>query len=108
MSLFTHLLPDELERYLGEIARVLKRDGQALMTFYLLNDDALRAIATGKLDPQYSFRFDHGSHRVTWEDAPGYIVACEEEFLRQACADAGLRLLETHYGQWCGRAEYLS
>jgi SAM-dependent methyltransferase len=109
MSLFTHLLPSELERYLAEIARVLKVGGRALMTFYLLNDEALRAIETGTLDPEYEFGHDYGNHRLTWEDAPGYIVGYKEEFLREACADAGLRLIEpNHYGQWCGRDEYLS
>lgn len=45
MSLFTHMLPEGLERYMSEF--VLKNGGRAFMTFYLLNDESLRAIETG-------------------------------------------------------------
>jgi SAM-dependent methyltransferase len=109
ISLFTHLLPDEVERYLSELARVLKKGGRALMTFYLLNDDSLASIKTGALDPQYAFRHDHGSYCLTYEDAPGYIVGYKEEFARKACEEAGLPLVEPiHHGQWCGRDDGLS
>jgi SAM-dependent methyltransferase len=109
ISLFTHLIPDELERYLSEAARVLRQGGRALMTFYLLNDQSLASIQTGELDPQYGFDHDHGNYRLTYEDAPGYIVGYEEEFVRRACGAAGLQVVEPiHYGQWCGRDDGLS
>lgn len=33
-SVFTHLLPQDMERYLSEIARVLKKNGRCFITFF--------------------------------------------------------------------------
>jgi SAM-dependent methyltransferase len=108
-SLFTHMLPAGLERYLSEIARVLKRGGRAFMTFYLLNDESLRAIEAGKVPEQFRFKHPLGSCRVTYKDAPEYAVAHIEEFVIQALEKSGVRLEgPVHYGRWCGRAEFLS
>src|SRR5262245_53999141 len=40
-SVFTHLLPADLENYVYEIARVMKLNGRCLMTFFLLNAESL-------------------------------------------------------------------
>ena len=103
------MLPAGLERYFSEIARVLKRGGRAFMTFYLLNDESLRAIEAGKVPEQFRFKHPLGSCRVTYKDAPEYAVAHIEEFVIQALEKSGVRLEgPVHYGRWCGRAEFLS
>jgi SAM-dependent methyltransferase len=40
-SVFTHMLPPDMERYLAEISRVLKPGTHGLLTFFLLNDESL-------------------------------------------------------------------
>ena len=108
-SLFTHMLPAGLEQYVSEIARVLKRGGRAFMTFYLLNDESLRSIEAGDVAEQFQFRHRLGSCHVTYEDAPEYAVAQNEEFVIQALEKSGLRLKgPVHYGRWCGRDDFLS
>ena len=44
-SVFTHLRPGEIERYVSEAARVLKPGGRLLASFFLLNEDAERRLA---------------------------------------------------------------
>jgi hypothetical protein len=101
------MLPEGLERYMSEF--VLKNGGRAFMTFYLLNDESLRAIETGKPDAQFRFEHSLGSCRVTYQDAPDYIVGYSEEFVTRAARHAGLRVREPiSYGQWCGREQFLS
>ncbi len=40
-SVFTHMLPADLENYVGEISRVLKVDGVCLFTFFILNEESI-------------------------------------------------------------------
>jgi ubiquinone/menaquinone biosynthesis C-methylase UbiE len=109
MSLFTHMLPDGFERYLSEFVRVLKDGGRAFMTFYLLNDESLRSIEAGKPDAQFRFEHSLGDCRVTYADAPEYVVGYREEFVIQAAKQAGLRVREPiSYGQWCEREQFVS
>jgi SAM-dependent methyltransferase len=37
-SVFTHMFPRDLENYLKEIVRVLKKDGRCMISYFLLND----------------------------------------------------------------------
>lgn len=109
LSLFTHMLPDGLERYLSEFARVLGEGGRALLTFYLLNDEALEAVEGGRTDPMYRFGHRVGSGRVTYEDAPEYIVGYDEAFVVEACSRAGLRVRRPlFHGRWADRKSALT
>lgn len=67
-SVFTHVLPAAMQNYLCEIARVLKRGGRCLITFFLWNAAADRLVRSGK--SQYDFRYDYGMHRVQKADMP--------------------------------------
>jgi SAM-dependent methyltransferase len=108
-SLFTHMRSDGLECYLSEFARVLTRGGRAFMTFYLMNDESLRSTEAGKLGPEFRFEHRLGQCWVTFKDAPEYIVGYSDEFVVEACKQAGLHVREPIlYGQWCGRKKFFS
>ena len=47
-SLFTHLLPEELDIYLRSIADRLRTGGKALLTFFILNEEQQRLAALDK------------------------------------------------------------
>jgi SAM-dependent methyltransferase len=111
-SVFTHMLPDGVERYLSEIGRVLKPGGRALITWFLLNEESLRL-----LDEQRDTRrnnasnaqesrliHDMGVYRVANRAAPEAVVAYEESFARERYARSGLAVEEPiRYGSWIGR-----
>jgi SAM-dependent methyltransferase len=109
-SLFTHMWPHETRRYLCEMARVLKRGGRLLVTFFLLNDEALALIDDGKA--QVTFHEDFGTHRATSKQLPdgdvALRVAFSEDLALSLHEDAGLRIRKIHYGRWPGRQESLS
>lgn len=104
---FLYLLPDDLERYLSEMARVLETGGRCLVTLLLLNDESLRLIAEGK--SRRPFDHDCGSYRTT---APGHeetTVAYRESFVRGLLESHGLEIdAPIHYGRWAGREDGLS
>jgi SAM-dependent methyltransferase len=102
-SVFTHMLPDDVRRYLAELRRVLKPGGAASASYYLLNADAERHLAAR---PDLPLRFPHafGPYRAIDRETPEYSVAYEEPFVRSLYAEAGLTIEEPiHGGGWCGR-----
>ncbi|HEY2638217.1 MAG TPA: class I SAM-dependent methyltransferase, partial [Solirubrobacteraceae bacterium] len=57
-SVFTHLLPTDAERYLAELARVVRPGGRVLLTFFVLDDDARERQAAGTTE--LAFTASHG------------------------------------------------
>jgi SAM-dependent methyltransferase len=91
-SLFTHLVPDGVENYLRETARVLKPGGKLVATFNLFNEETQRLVPGRRLE-QY-WPNDFGTYRTKEKDAPESNVAYEERYARTAYGDAGLKILE--------------
>lgn len=106
-SVFTHLLPEELENYLSEIRRVLAPNGRCLATFFLLNDESLEAIRSGA--STIDFRHDFGGYRAKDADTPEAAIAYPEDYVRRLYIERGLSIVEPiHYGAWPGRRSFLS
>ena len=103
-SVFTHMLPREVEHYLGEVGRVLKSNGRSLITYFLLNDDSWKRIqerASG-----YRFRYELDGCCVEDGDTPEHAVAYEEAVVRALYGKCGLAIDEPiHYGRWCKREQ---
>ena len=79
-SVFTHMLPQDVENYFSEIVRVLKRDGRCLITFFLLNTQSLKSIdeKLSLLDFKYNFQ----GYRTIDKNEPESAVAYDERFIR--------------------------
>lgn len=106
-SVFTHMLPADVEHYLSEIARVLRPGGRCLVTFFLLNDESTALIEAAK--GTYNFEHRGPGYRTINARRPEDAIAYPEAFVRGLYEKAGLRIDEPiRYGSWCGRADYLS
>src|SRR5918997_2672489 len=106
-SVFTHLLPDEVENYLSEIERVLAPGGSCFASFFLLNDESLGLIRSGR--STIDFRYDFGGYRAKSKEKPGAAIAYPETYVRSRDAARGLVITEPiHYGSWPGRRDFLS
>ena len=106
-SVFTHLLPDEVENYLSEIRRVLAPGGRCLASFFLLNEESLGAIRSGT--STIDFRHDFGGYRAKSRETPEAAIAYPEDYVRSLYAELGLEIAEpVHYGSWPGRRDFLS
>lgn len=106
-SVLTHMLAPEVERYLTEIARVLRPGGRCLATYFLLNEDSERRIAGGGSHFDFPGRA-HAPARVEEPRDPEAAVAYEEVWVRERHAAAGVPVESVHPGYWCGRDEYLT
>jgi len=106
-SLFTHMFPGGVERYLHEAARVLEREGgRCLISFFLLNDESEAGIADGRSVFRFPFRRQH--HAIEKEHRPEDAVAYDETYIGQLYDQAGLEITAIHRGQWAGDPSGLS
>jgi SAM-dependent methyltransferase len=99
-SVFTHMLPADLEHYFSEISRVLKSDGRWLATYFLLNDEALQMIVAGT--SFYDFTHDLGDYRVFNPDQHEDGIAYPESYVRKLYERFGYDFT-IDYGGWPGR-----
>ena len=102
-SVFTHMLPDNLRRYVAELRRVLRPGGAAYVSYYLYDEEARRCL---EARPDLPLRFEHscGEYRTIDPSTPEYSVAYDEGFIRRIYAEAGLLIDEpVRRGGWCGR-----
>lgn len=106
-SVFTHMLPGDMENYLAEIARVLKPGGKCLITFFLLNNESLAHI--DKKQSRFDFKHHFGEYRIVDTNVPENAVAYDEDFVRNLYEKYMLGIADPiRYGSWCGRADFLS
>ena len=106
-SVFTHMLPVDLENYLVEISRTLKNGGKCLITFFILNEESKRLLRSGLSTLHFSYEIEGclTINKKTPEDA----VAYKESFVLELFERHGLEIdPPIHYGSWCGRNKFLS
>jgi SAM-dependent methyltransferase len=105
-SLFTHMRPREIERYVSEAARVLKPGGRLLASYFLLNEDTERQLADSRRKVLGEEQRDGGvPYRSGSGDpsTPEHMIVIFERDIRELYAGAGLEVESVRYGKWCGR-----
>jgi SAM-dependent methyltransferase len=105
-SLFSHLLADGTQRYLEELRRVLRPNGRAVLTFFLLNDEVESRAECGDTDIEFPQRWDHG--RLNNPDRPEDAVAYDWPWLLGLIEGLGFEVHSLHWGRWSGHTDGLS
>lgn len=107
-SVFTHMMPPEVDHYLSEIRRVLNEDGgRCLITCFLVNEESCRGISDGR--SALRFGIDRGDHLLEFEDRPAAAVAFREATFLELLRRHQFRALPPiHFGSWSGRRDGLS
>lgn len=103
VSLFTHLLPEDSERYLAEIRRTSRPGMRSLLSFFLLTEDSLRRLEQGQGSQRFPYAFE-GYRTLRKHLGKEGVVAYEEEFLVKMVQKQGLTVKKILYGSWSGRA----
>ncbi|MBB6371067.1 class I SAM-dependent methyltransferase [Chryseobacterium shigense] len=92
-SVFTHMQIPEIKRYLKEISRVLKNDGQCLATFFLY-DETKKEFGTMPFPHQYE------GYRLMDDKVTAANIAVSIPLLNQMAAEAGLKVTTIQEGFW--------
>lgn len=103
-SVFTHMMPAEVEHYINEISRVLKPGATCLMSFFIVNCESEDLMITRPT--HMNFPVNKGFYRLHSTQVDTANVAYDEEWLLDKLAKAGLKLNSVNYGQWCGRSTF--
>lgn len=103
-SVFTHLLPDEVDRYFLESARVLRPNGRLFATFYLF-DDEVEEMAQQRRGGTDRYRYRGEEYWLASRDTPEAMIAFPEQWVRERYAQAGFEITDVCYGTWPGRPE---
>ncbi len=105
-SVFTHMPPGDVKNYLSEIRRVLARGGRCLISYFLLNEESLRLVESGKSTLDFKYVMD--KYRTISPQTPEDAIAIDEGWIKDTYRDLGLKVMRLDYGSWCGRRDYLS
>lgn len=100
-SIVTHLTPPAAARYVAETARVLKRGGRAVMTFFLLDGEVRKNAAS--FDPPFT-SFPEPWWAVQSPEDPEAAVAYDIAVVRGAFRDRSLEPTAISRGAWSGHA----
>jgi SAM-dependent methyltransferase len=100
-SVFTHMMPADVDRYVGEIARVLEPGGRSFITFFLFNEESERIMRSSPTGTRFG-------HRVPpyWTYSPKIpelAIGFDESYIQALYARNGLVIDEVYRGAWCGR-----
>ncbi len=107
-SVFTHMLPADLQHYAAEIVAALKPGGTCFCTFFLLNAESFGLMRAG-MSGVYSFTQRSEGYHAIYPNVPESAVAYQEDWIRGVYRSNGLRIIEPiRYGGWCGRQDGLS
>lgn len=95
VSVFTHMLPDAILRYLHETHRMLRPGGRLFATWFVWRRDVPATDEALNLFP-----VDCGSHRVATRDTPEAVVAISESAVLESYRVARLNVMRTVEGNW--------
>lgn len=105
-SVFTHMLPEQIENYLTEIHRVLKPGGKLFATWFAIDKEALN----NKEENTFKFKYQYSpncfySHKNNIEAEVGYKIDWIKKQLKNNNLDSDLNI---HFGSWAKRKNKLS
>ncbi|MEI6059181.1 MAG: class I SAM-dependent methyltransferase [Bacteroidota bacterium] len=103
-SVFTHMMPAEVEHYIHEISRVMKPGASCLMSFFIVNCESEDLMI--KQPTHMNFPVNKGFYRLHSSRVDTANVAYDEEWLLGILESAGLEMNDIKYGQWCGRENF--
>jgi len=102
-SVFTHLSRAAVDNYLGELGRVLRPGARCFATYFLMSEEAVRAMGG-----HGQFGFERDGQLVVDDRVPERAVAFREDDIRELHERGGLPIEAVHPGSWCGRERYTS
>jgi SAM-dependent methyltransferase len=97
-SVFTHMLPRDVERYTAEIGRVLRPGGRCYCTAYLITAEARGFLARGT--SVNKFRESADGYWAKSPRIPEAAIGFTDEYLFSTFGKAGMEIQRVVPGEW--------
>ena len=98
-SVFSHMIPADVEHYFAEIRRVLRPGGYCIATFFILNEVSLLNIRRGRTG-EFTFPYRHDGYAYLDEKVKETNVAYEKDYLLSMIDRNGLVCETLELGRW--------
>ena len=96
ISVFTHMLPEEVAHYLKEIKRVLKPGAKCFATFFVLTEESEPEMKDGAF--QFKHQYEH--YALMDEKVKAANVAFKLDYLEKISMEAELEIQKLYPGYW--------
>ncbi len=96
ISVFTHMLPNEVENYLKEAYRVLKPNGYLVCTFFILDDESRKRMKGQEFD----FQYNHKNYALMDKKVKSANVAYDKNYLSSYIKFCGFTMEHSIKGFW--------
>ena len=104
ISVFTHMLPAEVENYLYNMQKVLKKGAHVVCTFFIWSPDSWTYM--NKSDGSFIFKqVENEEYALMDAKVKSANVAFKEEWLEKIMAQNDFQILEKIPGHWSGRSK---
>jgi len=98
-SVFTHMLPNDVENYISEIKRVLKRDKTFFASFFILDEESEQSMF---VKGSKSFKYNFGNYSVMDKNVMEANVAYKKDYIYNLLESHGLEITHFMRGYWSG------
>ncbi len=95
ISVFTHMLPDEVSQYLNEMHRCLDTGGRVFFTCFSYENEARL-----NTNPKFSFPYQYESYALMDEKVKSANVAFSKQWLMAQIQASGFEIISEHNGHW--------
>jgi len=99
VSIFTHLLPDDMEHYCAEIRRVLRVGGRLMFSLFLLSPASRAKLAQGGVVADALLENDQGDYSKAYEKAED-LIAYRQGYVRDVWERTGFEITLIRHGNW--------
>ena len=105
-SVFTHMLPRDVENYHKEIGRVLKKGGKSYLTYFVINSETKKFMKKNVRGLQ--FIETNKGYLTTVLKTPEIATAYTENDIKKIYRESGMMIKTINRGSWCGRKDGIS
>lgn len=97
-SVFTHMMPEDVENYIGQIHRVLKPGKKCFATFFVLDQQSENAMNNGAKQ----FPFAYGHYSLMDKSVKEANIAFKKEYLMDLLKAHNFEITNFVRGNWSG------
>jgi len=101
VSVFTHMMPNDVDNYLSQINRVMKPNGKCFATFFIINENVKEIIQKPDFDG-FRFSYNYGNYYLLDKNVEEADIAYDENYLHELLSKNNLKVEAIVRGWWTG------